>query len=281
MHFLKKILDFYIFSNIHVALAGFSLTKITLYKFGIYDNLVPIFVGLSIVISYNFIRFLEIKIDRLNWFKSWFFEHKYYLLLLSVLSAFLLGYITFFSSFNLNSIVILFPFAFMTVFYVVPLFKSKKDEISFRNFPSIKIVSIAIAWAGVTVFFPLYEANFDFNFDVYNEFLQRFLILVAITLPFDIRDVTIDPKTLRTIPQVLGVQKSKIVGYGLLLIAVLLEFLKENFSISEMYVLVIVSVVIALFLRFLSPKKTRYYTSFWVEAIPIVWLVLIVLFLKN
>jgi len=192
MQFFKKILDFYIFSNIHVALAGFSLTKITLYKFGIYDDLVPIFVGLSIVISYNFIRFLEIKTDRLNWFKNWFFEHKYYLLLLSVLSTVLLGYIAFFSSFNLNSIVILFPFAFMTVFYVVPLFKSKKDEISFRNFPAIKIVSIAVSWAGVTVFFPLYETNFDFNFDVYNEFLQRFLILVAITLPFDIRDVTID-----------------------------------------------------------------------------------------
>jgi len=88
-------------------------------------------------------------------------------------------------------------------------------------------------------------------------------------------------KTLRTIPQVLGVQKSKIVGYVLLLIVVSLEFLKENFSISEMYVLVIVSIVIALFLTFSSPKKTRYYTSFWVEAIPIVWLVLIVLFLKN
>jgi len=281
MQFFKKILDFYIFSNIHVALAGFSLTKITLYKFGIYDDLVPIFVGLSIVISYNFIRFLEIKTDRLNWFKNWFFEHKYYLLLLSVLSTVLLGYIAFFSSFNLNSIVILFPFAFMTVFYVVPLFKSKKDEISFRNFPAIKIVSIAVSWAGVTVFFPLYETNFDFNFDVYNEFLQRFLILVAITLPFDIRDVTIDPKTLRTIPQILGVKKSKIVGYVLLLIVVSLEFLKENFSISEMYVLVIVSIVIALFLTFSSPKKTRYYTSFWVEAIPIVWLVLIVLFLKN
>jgi len=281
MKFLKKILDFYIFSNIHVSIAGFSLTKITLLKFGIVDNLTPIFVALSIVISYNFIRFFEIKGNSLNWFKNWFFEHKNVLSLISFLSIILLIYITFFSKFNLKAILVLLPFAFMTFFYVVPLFKIGNIEVSFRNFPSIKIVSIAFAWAGITVLFPLYEANFEFTSNVYIEFLQRFLLLMAITLPFDIRDVTFDSKSLRTLPQVFGVEKSKIVGYVLLILTVLVEFLKDNFSNSEMYMLIFVSFVTALFLIFSSPKRTRYYTSFWVEAIPILWFILIVLFLKN
>jgi len=281
MNFFKKILDFYVFSNIHVALAGFSLTKITLLKFGIVDNLTPVFVALSIIISYNFIRFLEIKENSLNWFKNWFFEHKKTLGLLSLLSIILLIYITFFSKFNLKAILILLPFAFMTFFYVVPLLKIGKIEVSFRNFPSVKIVSIAIAWAGITVLFPLYEANYEFTSNVYIEFLQRFFILVAITLPFDIRDVYFDPKLLKTLPQMFGVTNSKIIGYVLLLLFVSLEFFKKNYELVDIYLLIGISLVAALFLGFSSPKRTRYYTSFWVEAIPILWFILFVLFLKK
>ncbi len=281
MRFFKKILDFYIFSNIHVALAGFSLTKITLLKFGINTNLTSIFVALSVIVSYNFIRFFEIKTDRLHWFKNWFFEHKNKLLFLAVLSIILLGYITFFSNFNLNSVIILIPFSFMTFFYVVPLFKIGKIEISFRNFPAIKIFSIVIAWAGITVFFPLYEAGYQFNSNVYIEFVQRLLFLIAVILPFDIRDVNVDPKLLKTIPQLLGVSTSKKVGYALLLIFVILEFFKKENVNLEIYSTVIIALVTILFLRFSYPKKTRYYTSLWVETIPILWLILFVLFLKN
>jgi len=51
MRLFKKLVNFYIFSNIHVALAGFSLTKITLINFGIADGLTPLFVAFSILIS--------------------------------------------------------------------------------------------------------------------------------------------------------------------------------------------------------------------------------------
>lgn len=278
MFFLKKILNFYIFSNIHVALAGFCLTKITLLKFDITDSLTPFFVALSIIISYNFIRFLEIKEKGFNWFKNWFFEHKNELILLSIVSFILLGYITFFSNFNLKAILLLLPFAFMTFFYVVPLFKIGKIEVSFRNFPFIKIASIAFAWAGITVLFPLYESNYEFTLNVYIEFLQRFFILIAITLPFDIRDVDVDPKSLKTLPQAVGVNSSKLIGYVLLFVFVFLEFYKENYEILDVYLLIFLAIVSAIFLGFSSPKRSRYYTSFWVEAIPILWFILIVLF---
>ncbi|NOR27147.1 MAG: hypothetical protein GQ540_01305 [Lutibacter sp.] len=279
MQFLRKILDFYIFSNIHVALSGFCLTKITLLKFGIQSNLTPFFVAFSVLISYNFIRFFEIKTNRLNWFKQWFFVHKSGLLLVSILSSTFLAYIIFFSSFNLKAIVILLPFAFVTFFYVVPILKKEKLEFSFRNFPSIKIFSIAVSWAGVTVFFPLFEFGYSFTSNVYIEFVQRLFILIAITLPFDIRDVTVDPKTLKTLPQELGVNKSKIVGYVLLLLFVILEVIQRNYFNSKIVISIVIVFITALFLGFSTPKRTRYYTSFWVEAIPIFWFVLIALFL--
>jgi hypothetical protein len=276
MRLFKKIVDFYIYSNIHVALAGFSLTKITLVNFGIDDNLTPLFVAFSIIVSYNFIRFYEIKNNRLIWFKDWFFINIKGILLLIFLSILGLATILFFTDFNLKSLTILFPFAFMTFFYAIPFFKIGKLEVSFRNFPMIKIFSIGIAWAGISVFFPLDVANYHFNSSVYLEFFQRILILLAITIPFDIRDVNADSKSLKTLPQTLGINNSKVLGTLLLFGFLLMEIVKENFTYFGFLVLLIISLITALFLWFVTPKKTRYYTSFWVESIPIIWLGLLI-----
>lgn len=272
MRLSKKIVDFYIFSNIHVALAGFSMTKITLINFGITSNLTPLFVAFSILISYNFIRFYEIKNNRLIWFKDWFFINIKGILLLIFLSILGLATILFFTDFNLKSLLILFPFAFMTFFYAIPLFKIGKLEVSFRNFPMVKIFSIVLSWAGISVFFPLYEADFQFNSAVYIEFMQRIFILLAITIPFDIRDVKADSKTLKTLPQIMGINPSKVFGILLLFGFVLLEIFKENFTYVGFLIVLIISIITGLFLLFSSPKRSRFYTSFWVESVPVIWL---------
>jgi len=278
MQFLKKILDFYIFSNIHVAVAGFCITKITMIKYGIDQSYTPIFVGLSIIISYNFIRFYEIKTGRLNWFKSWYFEHRKELIILSGIASVFLGYILFFTDFYLKSIFVLFPFAFMTLFYVVPLFKWRKVEFSFRNFPSIKIFSIAVAWAGICVFFPLYEAKIELSFDVYLDFFQRIALLIAITIPFDIRDITSDSKELKTLPQVLGIFATKLIGTYLLFFILILEYFKKTSSFSEILIWVFILGLTGIFLWFSTPKRTRFYTAFWVESIPIIWCIILFYF---
>ena len=280
MRFLNKILNFYIFSNIHVAIAGYCMTKITLIKYGVIAFNTPLFVALSIIISYNFIRFYEIKKIRLSWFKEWFFDNNIKILILSLISVLLMFYTLFFTPFYLKSLFILIPFSFMTLFYAVPLFKIGNVEFSFRNYPSIKIFSIAIAWAGISVFFPLYEAKISFSFDVYLEFLQRFSLLFAIIIPFDIRDINSDAINLKTIPQVFGVKKSKLIGFSLLIVALFLEVLKQPTNINEFFIFITVLIITALFLVFSTKKRSRYYASFWVESIPIIWLILIVLFLN-
>lgn len=279
MQIFKKGINFYILSNIHVAIAGFCLTKITLLKFEIFENLIPVFVALSIVISYNFIRFYELKTNKLGSLKPWFSNHLKSLFILSGISGVGLFYILFFTNFNLASLFVLLPFGFMTLFYVVPLFKIKKFEVSFRNFPGIKIFSIAFSWAAVSVIFPLIEAEIELTKVIFIIFLQQFLILIAIILPFDIRDVNIDPKNLKTLPQVLGVTASKIIGILLLLFFVGLTFLIQNSFNNEFLINLSIAITTGLFLWFSSPKKSRYYAGFWVEAIPIFWLLLIVLFL--
>ena len=39
---------------------------------------------------------------------------------------------------------------------------------------------------------------------------------------------------------------------------------------------IVIAIVIGLFIRFSSTKNTKYYTSFWVECIPILWWLILV-----
>jgi hypothetical protein len=275
MPFLKKLFDFYIFSNIHVALAGFCITKITLLNYGFTSNTSALFVAFSIVLSYNFIRFYEIKNNQQSWFQNWFLLHQKELIIVSLLSFIGIVYLLVFEDFNFKSLWLLFPFAFMTFFYVIPLLKFRNYKVSFRDFPGIKIFSIAIAWAGISVLFPLKEVGFAFNSTVLIEFFQRIFILIAITLPFDIRDVNYDSKLLKTLPQVLGIKASIWLGELLLFLFVILAFfIKDSLLIS-----ISIASITGFFLWFSSSKTSIYYTSFWVEAIPIFWLILIIIFL--
>lgn len=278
MQLIKKIFDFYIYSNIHVAIAGFCITKITLIKFGIVGNYTPHFVALSIIITYNFIHYYENKTSRLIWFKNWFFKNQKKIQVLTLLAGLTLFYITLFTEFDPKALLVLIPFGFITLFYVIPLYKIGKIEVSFRNFPAIKIFSISVVWAGISVFFPLYEADYMIHIDVYLEFIQRFLFLIVITLPFDIRDLKTDSELLETLPQVLGVNAAKKMGLVFLVEFVLLELFKEDYSINGILVLIITALISGFFLWFSSPERNRYYTRFWVESIPIIWIGLIVLF---
>ena len=278
MNYLKRIFKFYVFSNLHVALAGFCITKITLLKFGYSENLTPLFVALSIIVSYNFIRLYEVKFGRINWLKNWFFKYKLQLFFITVMASLGLVYSVLFTTFNKQALFILIPYGFMTFFYVIPLFKVGTIEMSFRNFPAIKILSIAIAWAGISVLFPLFEIGYGFNNIVYLEFIQRILFVIAITIPFDIRDLKTDSKALKTLPQLVGIQNAKFIGVSLLCVFVGIDFFKQNISNSILFITISIAFISALFLLFTSENKSRFYTSFWVEAIPIIWFVLICLF---
>ena len=126
MQLIKKLTDLYIFSNIHVAIAGFSLTKITLLKYGISENLFPIFVGCSIIFSYNFIRFYELKFGKrgmTGWYKDWFYAHFRKVAILLIISGLSLLYIVLYTEFNKRALLLLSPFIFMTFFYAIPFIR--------------------------------------------------------------------------------------------------------------------------------------------------------------
>ena len=172
----------------------------------------------------------------------------------------------------------------ITLLYAVPFFlPSKVDQDrkgNLRSISGVKIYIIGFVWAGVTVILPVLENKLVPYWDVWIVCIQRFLFVIALMVPFEIRDMSYDLTSLRTLPQVVGIKKAKIIGMIWLFLFVILEFLKDELSTSLLITHFIVIAVVMVCIT-LSRKRTSlksYFTSFWVEGIPLLWLGLALLF---
>ncbi len=146
-----------------------------------------------------------------------------------------------------------------------------------RSIGGLKVYIIALVWAIVTVILPLVNNNHDVNFDVLITALQRYLFVVVLILPFDIRDLQYDNLKLSTIPQRIGVKNTKFIGVLLLLVMFFLEFFKDELVTNQIVSLLIVVFVTMLLIIFSSEERGKYYSEFWVEGLPIFWLALMML----
>jgi len=88
---------------------------------------------------------------------------------------------------------------------------------------------------------------------------------------------------LQTVPQQIGVKRTKILGYVLLMIFCGLEFFNSNInfnvnfqsSLLQLISIFLLAIMVVLFLFFVNEKRSKYYTSFWVESVPIAWWLMI------
>lgn len=273
MNILKHLLNFYINSSIHVALAVVSLTWITLIEYDIsFDQNVLFFVFYASIIGYNFVKYFGIAKSYYrrvtNWFKT--------ILVFSFLCFFLMCYYVY--QLQTNTLLCVLGFGIITLFYAVPflpkdMFLDSKNNL--RSIGGLKIYVIAIVWSGVTVILPLINNNYTVGVDVLITGLQRFVLIIVLMLPFEIRDLQFDSLKLATIPQKIGLKQTKVLGVLLIIVFFFLEFFKDEIDIKKIIVLLIISVTTLLFLLFSKIQQGKYYSSFLVEALPIFWLILL------
>lgn len=265
----KKILDFYINSSLHVALSAFALVSMTQYFFDVQSNFtLAFFVFFGTVVSYNFVKYDAIA--RLN--KTEIKKELKTIVFLSFIS--LLA--SFYLYLQLSWLTKLSAFAFfgLTLLYTLPFFPNKQNA---RNWKGVKIYIVGITWVGVTIILPLVEAEIPFSIDVLLMAFQRFLLVFSMVLVFDIVDVKHDAIHLQTVPQKIGVNLTKKLGYVLLLLLLIIEFLYTNNPyFLSFFLKLLVCVTIAVFLYFAHENRSRYYASFWLESVPILWWLLII-----
>lgn len=269
MKVLKSILQFYVNSSIHVGLSCFALVQITQMVFHIsQQNEVGYFAFWGTVVGYNFVKYEELarakKIKmrkQLRWITLFTF------------GAFIMVGYYFFKLERITQIVAV-VFLGLTLLYTLPFFPNKKNA---RNWAGVKIYIVSFCWVGATVFLPLLNAGMAFNANIGILSLQRFVLIFVLILIFEIIDLRFDNPNLRTVPQQIGVKNTKIVGFALLVLFCVLEFVNINGNFNyniEFLKLKLnfgIAIVIAVALAFSNEKRSKYYTSFWVESIPIVW----------
>jgi hypothetical protein len=139
-----------------------------------------------------------------------------------------------------------------------------------RKFGLIKMFLVSFCISTITVYIPTVNAQ-EFTVDFFFTFLQRFLIVISLLIPFEISDSKTDHPSLQTLPQQFGIRPTKIFGILLVIPFVILEFFKTNLC----YSVLIISIITVLFIHFSSVNNSKYYTSFWVESVPIFWWLLL------
>lgn len=261
---LKLFFKNYIYANFHVAFsagflvssAGFLIQKNTLF--------LGIFVGISTFLSYNIICFLKAKAYKKYPKKIWLQKNYKALLFLNIVGFFFWIFLLFNLPFFKILKVLFLPFL-LTFFYMIPLKLGNKNYY-LRNIPFLKIFLIAFSWSWVAVVLPFEILNLEWNINYFCFFVQQFFFVFVLCLPFDIRDLKIDAKNLKTLPQILGVQKTKILGYFLAVFSFIFALKIWN---TSYFLAVFWGHILLVFSIFFAGKNIKYYCSFWVEGVPI------------
>jgi hypothetical protein len=166
-------------------------------------------------------------------------------------------------------------FLILTLLYTLPFFPNKRNA---RNWAGIKIYIVTLCWVGVTLVLPIINAQVPIDNYVFLVAMQRFVFVFVLVLIFEIIDLRQDDPHLQTVPQKIGVKNTKIIGVSLMIVFVFLEYFDSNFKQEILLLKLGIAITTSLFLLFANEKKSKYYSSFWVESIPIFWWVLLVTF---
>ena len=273
MGFFKQLFNFYINSSIHVALSVYALSRMTLLNYGLpYDEPVLYFNFYATITGYNFVKYFGIAKFYHKSLTQWLRLIQLFSLLCFLLMFYYVVQLT------QETLYYISVFATLTFLYAIPFLPQQTFLDKHKNLRSIKglkIYLIALIWTGVTVLLPLINNKVLFNVDVLISFVQRFLFVFALMLPFEIRDLKRDDLKLSTIPQVLGIYKTKIIGGFVLLTICILQFFKN--TNSPAFSLILVLIMLLTFLLILISKKEQrlYFSSFFVEGIPIIWCLIV------
>ena len=272
MKVLQRIFDFYLDASIHVAFAVFSLVHITYITLNIpKDSHLCSFLFFSSIACYNFIKYgVEAK-------KYILVANQYHrsIQLLSLLCLVFAIYHSYFL--NFRAYLGIAGLLVLTGIYALPVLPVSKN---LRSWGALKIFVVALVWAGATVVLPILATTDLFTWDIYIETSQRFLFVIVLLVPFEIRDLAYDMPELKTLPQRFGVSNTKVFGAFAAILFFFSTFLKDEISEVELISKGVIFLCLGILMYVTKRNQTKYFASFLVESIPIGWLLLLLVLVQ-
>jgi len=251
---MKKFLDQYLVkTNIWVALCFTGMLaffQLTLYELNFYVLGIVFFGTIAV---YNFTRiktlreFIQFNSEnRLQIFLT------YFGLICTLICLVLRG-------FELKTFLYLGVLGFVSFCYNLPF-----SNLGLRAIPFLKLFLIAFVWAGSSIglLLVVHHSVIQYQF----LFLAVFFFVMGITIPFDIRDQITDEPDLKTIPQTIGLNASKLLATGSLILSGLLfylEFREINPIVFSWFTTLFISALLTLNS---SERRSEFFYSFWVES---------------
>jgi len=284
---LKVAFDFYIRSSLHVAVCYTALAMVVIGRYHIIEE--NLWFGIMqfclVVTAYNFVKYFELARNKSA------FRFKTPIVILTIVTTVFSGILL------LPELTYIYPYIIalsaLVLVYVYPSITSK----NFRHYAFLKLPIVGLCWvlfiasyghSEVIVrqaiedinilncnYYPAYQMIFNDYF--YLSLIGYFFFILALCIPFEIRDLKHDNAELKTIPQVIGVRKTKWLG---ILLTVLSWYFLYRFN-SQFYftfTLLFIHLILGLAIWFSDRFKSDYYASFFVEAIPVLWLVMLLFF---
>ena len=265
---MYRILLFCMNINLVVAFSAFSLYKITEFLFDFQNFNAGVFVFFGTLFAYNYMRLSSFT----QWSPHNINQNNYSNDKLIYLLLFLSSIAICYALFNLgfNFLKLMMPPIIITFLYPL-IIKIHGNEYSLRKVPFLKIFLIAFVWGYVTLLAPLLYHDFNLDYVFFDSFFQRVLLILAISIPFDIRDYQYD--TIKTIPNTLGLSESKFLAWScLLMIDFLLIIDLINNVISFPYFLAIfISIELcSILIYYTHSNRSLIFYGVFIESLPII-----------
>ncbi|MCM5661675.1 UbiA prenyltransferase family protein [Galbibacter mesophilus] len=268
MKLLKRIFDFYLDTSIHVGLSVFALAQVTFYNLGLpFDDALSYALFFGTIVEYSFIKYSPLA-------KHYIFVTQKYIRSIQLFSA-ICFLVALYFVFQLQAITVIIAsvLVLLAFLYVVPAISSKQN---FRSLKGVKIYIVAITWSVSTVILPLLNSDSKIEWIGFLEFLQRFLFIIILMIPFEIRDLKADEPWLRTLPQVLGEKGVKVFGGVLTILFLIIAIVKSHFfGMDNLVVESIISGLLVLAVVFAKKEQSSYFSRFFVESISVIWWLLL------
>ncbi len=257
-------INFLIYSNIWVAAALSSICySVQMITRQIDSHYVTLCFSLCLL-GYNYIYWSAFFLNQQhlnNHRLQWMNDNKIPSLILSLVCMWLL--LRAFINLDHSALLKILVCIILSLLYNFPL----KRQIGLRWIPGLKIVVIATIWTMLSAC--LQQCTIFISVSI-------FAMILAITIPFDIRDINKDQAKLKTLPLLLGIHTSVRWAQALLLTFCIIVVFSTDAAFAIIGTLAFIIPGIFILNRLIKPVSDQY-VNLIIEGLPILWLILLLL----
>ena len=255
--FVKDVINLILYSNLWIALAAAFMvfeTQLLLTQ-QVWINSLVGFIFCGTLFLYAVHRIVGLNKVRLEDRKGRYLiiqTFKHHIIIYALISGVGAGILFFWLEWSVQLSLII-P-SILSLAYVLPFLSGKKR---LRDLSYVKIFLIAMVWPAMTVLLPAIQLGLSSHGMVSLLLIEKFFFLLAITLPFDIRDLAIDQyNDVKTLPTILGVKKTIWLSELLLLptLAIFLFFFNLDFISLPVLVSHFLSIILTGLIIGFTPK---------------------------